>query len=216
VIEIHLLPSAGTRSRRRPARRAAAAGLRLPPFDRSLALIAGAWLIALGVIAYLHLSSNARLADLRVEQEAALRDSARYAVMRAQGDSLLAKEAIIAQKMQIIQEIDAARYTWPHMLDEISRALPPYIWLTSIVDAPADGAPARLRMEGRAGNYYALGKYIEDLEASPFLTGVRLVSSTRTEVDGRAVLQFFLDMSFQEPTHDAIQTVPLFAAQQEF
>jgi len=32
----------------------------------------------------------------------------------------------------IIQSIDGERYTWPHVLDELSRLLPPYTWLTSV------------------------------------------------------------------------------------
>jgi Tfp pilus assembly protein PilN len=176
-------------------------------------MVIGVWAIALGVTAYLHVSSTSELAALQVEQEAAQRDSARYALLREQGDSLMAREKIIAQKMALIQEIDAGRYTWAHILDEVSRALPAYVWLVHVGDVNADtpGVP-RLRIDGRAGNYYAIGEFIEDLEASPFLRGVKLLSSTRTLVADRAVLQFNLEMDYETPPPDAIQTVPLFAA----
>src|SRR5439155_935970 len=54
-------------------------------------------------------------------------------------------DAVIAQKRQserirdslvteinVIRGIDADRYVWPHVLDQITKALPPYTWLTGI------------------------------------------------------------------------------------
>jgi Tfp pilus assembly protein PilN len=220
MIEINLLPGS-------TPRRAARKGLRIgggkrrastprparAPGGRSFLLLLLAWATGLGAIGYLHVTSSGRLDTLHTEQEAAQRDSARFALLRAQGDSLAAREAIIAQKMQLIQEIDAGRYTWAHILDEVSRALPSYVWITHVgdVNAATPGVP-RLRIDGRAGNYYAIGEFIEDLEASPFLTGVRLLSSARTLDAQRAVLQFNLEMDYAPPPPDAIQTVPLFAA----
>jgi Tfp pilus assembly protein PilN len=220
VIEINLLPG-------NTPRRAARKGLRLggggrraaapkpagPRPGRSVLLLVGAWVIAAGAIVYLHLSSSSRLEALQIEKEAAQRDSARYALLREQGDSLLAREAVVAQRMKLIQEIDAGRYTWAHILDEISRALPSYIWIIHVgdVNAATPGVP-RLKVDGRAGNYYAIGEFIEELEASPFLKGVRLLSSARMIEADRAVLQFSLEMDYETPPPDAIQTVPLFAA----
>jgi Tfp pilus assembly protein PilN len=70
----------------------------------------------------------------------------------------------------------------------------------------------RVRLEGRAGSYFAVGRYIEDLEASPFLRQVRLISSSQTQADQRTVLGFILEASYEEPAPDAIETVPLFGA----
>ena len=32
----------------------------------------------------------------------------------------------------IIKQIDNDRFVWPHIMDEISRSMPPYTWLTSL------------------------------------------------------------------------------------
>jgi Tfp pilus assembly protein PilN len=220
VIEINLLPGS-------TPRRAARKGLRLgggrraatpkpmgaPRASRPILLLIVAWVAGLGAIAYLHLSSSNRLEALQLEKEAAQKDSARYAMLREQGDSLQARQAVIAQKMALIQEIDAGRYTWAHILDEVSRALPNYVWINHVgdVNAPEPGTP-RLKIEGRAGNYYAIGEFIEELENSPFLKGVKLLSSTRQLEAQRAILAFSLEMDYEIPPPDAIQTVPLFAA----
>jgi Tfp pilus assembly protein PilN len=221
VIEINLLPGAPKRGSKRSSKpgRAKAAGVRaakpsLPGFDRTKALLIGGWVLGLAVVGYLHITTNSQLSALRTENEAAVRDSTRFAILRAQGDSLLAQENIISQKLQVIQEIDAGRYIWSHILDEVSRALPPYVWVVNLTEAFSQSGVPRVRLEGRAGNYYALGRYIEDLEASPFLQQVRLISSAQTVVEQRTVLGFVLEASYQEPPPDMIESVPLFGATQ--
>ncbi|HEX6308340.1 MAG TPA: PilN domain-containing protein [Longimicrobiales bacterium] len=221
MIEINLLPGSTKRSSKRPKvagrtkKAAAGGGPKLPDFDRTKLMLVVGWVVGLAIVGWLHVSMNSRLGALRTEHEAAVRDSTRYATLRAQGDSLLAQEQLISQKMQVIQEIDAGRYTWAHIMDEVSRALPPYIWVVNMTEAFSEAGVPRLRLEGRAGNYFALGRYIEDLEASPFFRQVRLISSAQTTVDARTVLGFVLEASYEEPTPDVIETVPLFGAAQE-
>lgn len=219
MIEINLLPGSTKRSGKRGkvSRRSAGAPSarpKLPEFDRSKGMVIGGWVLGLAIVAWLHLGMNSQLGALRTENEAAVRDSTRFAILRAQGDSLMAQEAVISQKLQVIQEIDAGRYIWPHIFDEVSRALPPYVWVTSVVDGVAGSGTPQVQIEGRAGNYFALGRYIEDLEGSPFLRGVRLVSSAQTVVDQRTVLGFVMQAYYEEPAPDMIQTVPLFGAAQ--
>jgi Tfp pilus assembly protein PilN len=220
VIEINLLPGSTKKrggGRGKAPRRSAGAGAakpKLPEFDRTKAMLVGGWVIGLGLVAWLHMGMSSRLETLHTEHEAAVRDSTRFAILRAQGDSLMAKENAISQKLQVIQDIDAGRYIWPHILDEVSRALPPYIWINTMSEASTAGGQPRITIDGRAGNYFALGRYIEDLEASPFLRGVRLMSSSQIVVEGRTVLGFAVQASYEEPSPDVIQTVPLFGAPQ--
>lgn len=218
MIEINLLPGSTKKrggKRVKAARRSAGAGAakpKLPEFDRTKAMVLGGWVVGVAIIAWLHLGMNSRLDTLRTDNEAAVRDSVRFAALRSQADSLQAQERAISQKLQVIQEIDAGRYVWPHILDEISRALPPYVWVVNLTEAVSQDGTPRVRMEGRAGNYFALGRYIEDLEASPFLRQVRLISSSQTPSEDRTVLGFILEASYEEPAPDMIQTVPLFGA----
>jgi Tfp pilus assembly protein PilN len=223
VIEINLLPGATKRGGKRGGKpsggRKKMSGTPLvkpsvPEFDRSRALILGAWVVGVALVGYLHLTTNSKLSALHTEREAAVRDSTRYAILRAQGDSLLAQENVIGQKLQVIQEIDAGRFIWAHILDEVSRALPPYVWVVNMTEAFSEAGTPKVRMEGRAGNYYALGRYIEDLEASPFLQKVRLISSAQTTVEERVVLGFVLEATYEEPRPDVIETVPLFGTAQ--
>lgn len=217
MLEINLVPGATRRSSRRRLPRLGGGGLslKLPKADRAKLLMVGSVVLAAALIAFLHISTSARLDELRTEQQAAQRDSARFAQMKAQGDSLRQQETVISQKLAVIQEIDAGRYVWGHILDESSRALPPYVWLVNLTDAASDGEYPRVRIEGRAGNYFALGRYIQQLNQSPFLRDVRLLSSSQTRADERTVYAFILELAYEEPPPDVIQTVPLFAATQQ-
>lgn len=218
MIEINLLPGSTKKrggKRGKAPRRSAGAGAakpKLPEFDRTKAMVLGGWVVGVAFIAWMHLGMNSRLDTLRTDNEAAVRDSIRFAALRQAGDSMQAQERAISQKLQVIQDIDAGRFIWPHILDEISRTLPSYVWVVNLTEAVQEGGTPRVRMEGRAGNYFALGRYIEDLEASPFLRQVRLISSAQTTADQRTVLGFILEASYEEPAPDMIQTVPLFGA----
>lgn len=216
MIEINLLPGSTKRSARRGAPRLGGGGMpgvKMPQLDRTVLVIALLWVVGIGAAAYMLFSSSARISAAQTELEAAQRDSARYATMMQRGDSLRAQEAIIGQKLEVIQQIDAGRFMWPHILDEVSQALPPYIWLVNMRDSSPDASVKRVRIEGRAGNYFALGRFIEQLERSPFLQQVKLVGSERTLVAERNVYAFVIDAGVQDAPPDAIQTVPLFAAQ---
>jgi hypothetical protein len=212
MIEINLLPGSTGRAGRGSSRAAAAllSRQKLPAFDRTFAFIVAAWLLGAGATGWFHFTTASRLDRLATEAEAAVRDSARYATLREHGESLRAQEGVIAQKMQVIQAIDAGRYVWPHILDELSTALPPYIWLTHVTEtAGRDGLPS-FKLEGKAGNTFALTRFMDELEGSPFFHGVRLISSVQEPLDTRTVHTFVLELGYSEPPPDAINTVPLF------
>lgn len=215
MIQINLLPGSTKRSSRRGLPRLGAfqlGKLKTPQVDRTLAMIVGAWVVALAAVGWLHFGTTARIDAARTDLQAAVRDSARYATLRAQGDSLTAQEGVIAQKMQVIQNIDAGRYVWSHILDEVSIALPSYIWLTHVTEAFVQGGHPRFKVEGRAGNTFALTRFMDELESSPFLHAVRLISSVQERLDTRSVHNFVLEVGYRDPPPDAIQTTPLFGA----
>lgn len=217
MIEINLLPGSTKRSARSMPRLSGnpLAALKLPSLNRGLAMVAGAWIAAAAITGWMYFSTAARADELGIELEAAQRDSVRYATLKAQGDSLAAQEAVIAQKLELIQSIDSKRFMWPHILDEVSGALPPYVWLLSMAGTTAEASSPQIKLLGMAGTTFALTQFMEQLEASPFLKSVRLISSEQQRIDTRNVHTFALEMSFEEPPADVIQTVPLFGASGE-
>lgn len=218
MIEINLMPGSVKRSRRRaklpigrkkagPAK--AGAGMKI---DGPRAFVIGSAVVSVGAIAFLWMTTSSRLNDLDVAIEGAVRDSVRYQTIIAANEELLRRQQTVVDKLGVIQEIDQARYVWAHVLDELSRALPAYTWLVALSDVSGEfgSKRPRMRLEGRAGHTFAMTQYMQNLEASPFLSGVTLINHQQIQEEGRTVYNFILEMSFSEGGPDDISTVPLF------
>jgi Tfp pilus assembly protein PilN len=177
------------------------------------ALGAGA-VIALALVAMVVLFFGVRSdrEELQVQLDEAVQDSARFADLIARTALLTARRDSIAQKVGIIQGIDQNRYVWPHLLDELSRALPDYTWLSDVTQVATDPAIS-VRLQGQAGNNFALTVFMEQLEASAFLEGVTLIQSQQELVGpggAQVVSGFTLEVRYVQPPMEFLQTVPLF------
>jgi Tfp pilus assembly protein PilN len=216
LIEVNLQPGGKKRGSRGPRfsfKLPSSGGVGRDPW------VLGSSVVVLAAVAaggFLYLTTSRLRGDLEVRIEEARADSARYADLILQNDALMARRDSIAQRVEIIQEIDGDRYVWPHVMDEVARALPDYTWLTEILQVSL-GDELELRIEGRAGNTFALTQFMENLEASLFLRNVDLIATEQVieEAEGagrRVVYRFQLEALFERPPAELLQTVPLFNA----
>lgn len=91
------------------------------------------------------------------------------------------------QKITLIETLNAQRDLAPRLLDELSRRLPDWVWLTEVVyDAKG------LSIKGRALSNNLIADYISGLEASPQVMNVNLVASTQKTLQGDQYLEFQL------------------------
>ena len=133
MIEINLLPG-------RKKKAAAGAKFRLPDFKTILAqirdpwLIAAivAWVLAIGLAGGFFVFDRTRLGKLNGRLDAVKSEKRRFDVVIAQKrNSEKIRDSLVAQ-INVIRGIDADRYVWPHVLDQLTKALSPYTWLTSV------------------------------------------------------------------------------------
>lgn len=216
MIEVNLHPGASRRSRRRAIRLpfSLPSGGALANMDRWTAVIVALWIVAPIVVGWFFFSTARRMDDLGVAIEAAVADSTRYARLIEAQQQLEARRDTIAEKLELIQEIDAGRYIWPHILDEISRALPEYTWLTRLQHFGGTHQQPEFQLVGRAGNIFALTRFMSDLEASPFIRDVELTATEMvTEANDRTVHSFTLVARYEEPPIEMIERVPLFTVE---
>ena len=217
MIEVNLLPGG---KKRRPSKSGGGGGflgkLSMPSLG-SLALDAysiAAVVVVVGVLAtlgYWYMGLSSRQENVQVELADAVQDSSNYADLIQQNVSLMARRDSIALKVDIIQEIDALRYVWPHLLDEVARALPDFTWLTEILQVSGEGAAVEFQIRGLAGNNFAMTTFWEQLEESPFIRDVVLVQSEQIlQTTGQMVVQFQLDCVYSRPSMDFLETIPLF------
>ena len=213
MIEVNLLPGATRRVKRRSL------GLKLPSFkgggpakfDRLLILAVAGWALGPGLVGWMYFSTAQKRSALALDLEKATLDSAHYALVIKTQERLKARRDTVARKLQLIQDIDADRYVWAHVLEEISRALPSYTWLVTINEVQDTSAKLpRFTIDGRTGNTFALTEFMKDLEASPFIKGVRLISTAMVKEQGKEVHNFTMEAQYETPPPDAVQTVPLF------
>jgi Tfp pilus assembly protein PilN len=133
MIEINLLPGAG---KKRTARRQAvdfsamASGMSGRLRDKFLIAAVVGVVVGVGAVGGLYMTQTSQDATLSERTEVAVRDSARYATFLKDRYRAEASRDTLLRQVNIIKSLDEDRYVWPHILDEISRALPQYTWLT--------------------------------------------------------------------------------------
>lgn len=152
--------------------------------------------------------------DLEASVELAVKDSARYAELIQAAERLAARRDTLLARVRVIQEIDKGRYIWPHLLDEVARSVPEYTWLTGVNTAAQDTLGLRFRITGNTGNNLALTRFMKDLESSPFIEGVTLISVEASQLGQKVINAFVLEAAYQEPDTTAIRLVPVVIAGQ--
>lgn len=211
MIEINLHPSGGEKKARRKRRSvnlpsgARLQGLREDPWNA--ALIAALVLVPLAVLS-LWLLQRSGEHSLQTQLEAATADSARLADLRVLSDSLTDRRAAIRKRIQLVEQLDRNRFVWPHLLDEIGRAVPNLAWLTAI----KENSPlpqVQVQLLGTAANPLVVTQFVHNLERSRFLTDVQIVSTQAKEIKGLTAQNFTLTVRYRAPAPDSVSTQPL-------
>ncbi len=220
MIEVNLLPGG---KKRRPAKRGGGGGggagflskLSMPSLG-SISLDAytiGSVVVVVGSLAVLgwwYVGLSSQREEVRVELASAIQDSTNYADLIERNATLEARRDSVAQKVNIIQEIDALRYVWPHLLDEVARALPDFTWLTQVIQVSV-AETVDFQIRGLAGNNRAMTTFWRQLEESPFIRSVQLVESQQVlQPGGQTVYAFQLDCVYARPPLELLETIPLF------
>ncbi|MGH7695900.1 MAG: PilN domain-containing protein [Gemmatimonadaceae bacterium] len=239
MIEINLLLGGGKKGRAKSgvALGASFSGLGQRIKNPYLVTAASSLAIALLSVGGLHFTQQAEASELSVREESALRDSARYGAVLAERRKLEARRDSVVRQLEIIKSIDNDRFVWPHVMDEVSRALPPYTWLKSmstitlqdtpqqpvkpddkpakdkeqekVKQDPLPSAPLRFKIVGHTVDIQALTRFMKLLETSPFVQKVQLSKSELVVVEGKEVTEFTLEAEYERPTPDAIVTAPV-------
>jgi Tfp pilus assembly protein PilN len=141
-------------------------------------------------------AQRSEAAEIEVRLEEAREDSARLADLRVLSDSLIDRERQIRQRLELVRGLDEGRFVWPHLLDEISRALPQYTWLTAVrVATPLP--ELTVQVDGVAANPLAVTRFVRNLQSSEFVRQVRIMRSQQAEVENVAAQAFKLLVTYE-------------------
>lgn len=215
MIEINLLPG---------AKKKAGKGLKfaMPDFkglvgsvkDPWLIACVAAWVVALGIATPMWLKGRGQVAALKPRLEAAQREQHRYAALVARKRQFeLARDSVLYQ-IEVIKGIDRDRYTWPHLLDAVTKALPAYTWLEGLQSQGAEGDSSggpSFQISGKTVDMQAFTRFLRNLEESPFIQSVAPVSTGLVADQGRDVTTFVISARYQIPDSSQLTTQPLAA-----
>lgn len=157
-----------------------------------LALFGGGAL--LGSAALYWLKSSA-LKDLDVKIAASEKRQKDLQAIKEQVQAFERKKAILDSKVALIERLKAQQTGPVHMLDEVSKSLPDFVWLTTL-----DQTGSRIVMSGESNGLTAVADFIQNLQRSGWFPKVDLVSSQ----EQNNVVQFQVSAEFQPQASPAV------------
>ena len=167
-------------------------------------LAIGVWVVVLGFLGWVGIGSASTLNRVESRLIAARSENGRFRQLIAQRRRAEAAKDSVVTQIATIRAVDGDRYVWPHILDEITRAMPGYTWLTdltSIAPATPDSMtplppPVGVQLNGKTMDIQGFTHFMRQLEDSPWLRDVTVIS-TGTDIDhGRAVTVFTVKASY--------------------
>jgi Tfp pilus assembly protein PilN len=224
MIEINLLPG----SKRK--KKGGGVSLTMPDFKELITGIKdplmlgaiGSWVVAIAAVAIIFVMYSGSVAELEPERDRLRREKNRF-----QRELTLARSATImvdslSVELAAIRQIDANRFVWPHILDEVARALPDFTWFRSVdmvatvptgaIDEPVEANPLpTIVIEARTSEIGQATRFVRRLAESPWFTDVELGRTQAGIEEERSVVNFSVQATFKMADSAFIRTVPVTA-----
>ena len=193
------------------------------------------WVGVLGWLGYVVVGTTTELNALEPQLEVTRAEHKRFkAFLVEKRHQETIRDSLVAQ-IGVIRTVDGDRYIWPHVLDEVTKALPAYTWLVDMGSAapavapqapqtPKQAAAAKedttaalpvvspavvFNVNGRTVDIQAYTRFLRQLEASPWITEVTPVSAQTVVEKERPVTAFTIRATYRQADSAYIRTVPL-------
>jgi type IV pilus assembly protein PilN len=112
---------------------------------------------------------RAELADWAQKHEEADRELERLVEIRKQGEEYKAQKELLERKVNLITELKKRQEVPVHILDQVSKNLPDFLWLESM-----SAKKNHVSISGKATNYNAVSNFYENLNGSGLFGDVNL------------------------------------------
>jgi type IV pilus assembly protein PilN len=134
-------------------------------------------------------------AQLDADISAAQQETQRLHSVIQQVQQFEQRKAQLQQRVGLIEQLRKGQTGPVHMLDQISRALPPMLWLTELRQVGPD-----VVIDGRCTTLTGLSEFVSNLEASGyFKRSVEIVNTTAEGSSGGELIKFTIKALFQQP-----------------
>jgi type IV pilus assembly protein PilN len=192
VIRINLLAAERERSKKKAAVTFGTAGQKMA-VGCSLILI-----LSLAFIGWRFWTLSRQSTQLDAEIGSAQQETTRLHSVIQQVQQFEQRKAQLQQRVALIEQLKKGQTGPVHMLDQISRALPPMLWLTELKQTNDD-----IQIEGKCTNQTAVAELISNLEASGYFKRSIDIVSTTAEASAQApsgeLIKFTLKAAFKQP-----------------
>ena len=202
--------------------------------DPLLMAAVGGWICVVAGLGFIYLNTVRQLYSLEPRLEQARSENRRFKTFLAdKRRQEMIRDSLLAQ-ITVIRNVDGDRYIWPHLLDEVTKALPAYTWLVDMgpvtVQANAGQTPAAqapktkddsaaqaaaaaapvltFQLNGRTIDIQAYTRFLRQLEASPWIENATPVSAQTVVEKDRPVTAFTIRATFSRADSAYIRTAP--------
>ncbi|HEX6738531.1 MAG TPA: PilN domain-containing protein [Vicinamibacteria bacterium] len=145
---------------------------------------------ALGLCAAAYLYQSRKLKRLDADIASAQQRQRELQAIKAQVDALERKRASYQRQVDLIERLKAEQSGPVHMLDEISKALPDFVWLTEL-----DQTGAGVKFTGQSNGMTPVADFISALQRTGWFPAVDLL----TTQEQNSVYTFSLQGAFKNP-----------------
>jgi type IV pilus assembly protein PilN len=165
----------------------------------STGLIAAAVVLAaIGWIGWRYVDNKSQIGDLHTRIADADKQIENLKKVLKQVDEFQVKKQALEKKVEVISNLKRQQRVPVHLLDQISRQIPDYLWLESMEEKESG-----ISLKGRATNYNAVSNFYNNLKDSPFFTEVTLGNTQRAPQG----VSFALSCRFTPPPEEGVQAV---------
>jgi type IV pilus assembly protein PilN len=133
---------------------------------------------------------SAKIRDLDSQIVVAEKRQKELQAIKVQVDALEAKRSTFQKKVDLIERLKAEQTGPVHMLDEISKALPDFVWVTAM-----DQTGPTVKFTGESTGLTSIADFIAALERSGWFPNVDLSSS----VEANNIITYVLTSTFMNP-----------------
>ncbi len=218
-IEINLLPGA--------RKKTGGAGLSLPDFgeivkrvkDPLLVGALAAWVVGVSVMGWMWYTQTSALSAIEPELLDAKNRARRFAQIIAQKERQTILRDSLVVELNAIRGIDGDRFVWPHIMEEVTKALPEFTWIVALdavtvqdqvlEDGTVIPAPVRFTIDGRTSNIQSYTRFMTRLEDSPWFQNVGSTGTNTVIENERTVRAFQITGTYQVADSVFIRTVPV-------
>jgi Tfp pilus assembly protein PilN len=234
MITVNLRPDLKRKRARSPLRGVleSVRGVGIKVKDPVLIAAVVSWVGVLAWLGYVVIGTTHELNALEPQLEETRAEHKRFKAFLAEKRHQETIRDSLVSQIGVIRTVDGDRYVWPHLLDEVTKALPAYTWLVDMgfaapAAAPASASqpagakqdttapavfvspPVAFNLNGRTVDIQAYTRFLRQLEASPWITDVTPVSAQTVVEKERPVTAFTIRGTYRQADSAYIRTVPL-------